>query len=189
MKKMLKAFTLVELIVVIAIIAILSTVGFVSYTGYIRDSRNSVRESTLAEASNVVTQFIATQGRAPACETASPCDFAPTGATATVVNGIKVLDWNKMNVRSIPTDPKKKADDSVIYYSYGTDNVDYDLAATKEEASGFTAIVKGSKENGGMITSAITSDPVPTGKKTCAAAPDGTDGKVINGEACIPYKF
>ncbi len=187
LKKALKGFTLVELIVVIAIIAILSTVGFVSYTGYIRDSRNSVRESNLAEASNVVTQFIAVQGRAPACGTADVevCDFAPQEGDVT--NGIDPDDWAKMNVRSVPTDPKKRPDDSVIHYVYGTNGSDYDLAASKEMPTGNIAIVKGSKENGKFVTGvdsnpAITEGDVPD---DCTV----TVNTVVAGSQCVPYNF
>lgn len=192
MKKAMKGFTLVELIVVIAIIAILSTVGFVSYTGYIRDSRNAVRESSLAEAGSVITQFIATQGRSPKCTVSSPCAFAPTSAT--LVNGIDTADWAKMNVRSVPADPKKTVGGASIYYVYGTDNVDYEIAATKEEAAGFTAIVKGSKENAGLVTGALgtvvfTSPTLPAGAVAGTDDCTGTSNKAVQGKACVPYLF
>jgi type IV pilus assembly protein PilE len=164
MKKMfnkaLKGFTLVELIVVIAIIAILSTVGFVSYTGYIRDSRNSVRQSDLSEAVNVITQFVATEGRAPACATpvsndVSICYFSPSDTTTTLEKnaataaavtwqdgtkeGINVTDWSKLNVRKAPMDPKK------VYYLYAVKGDKFALFATKEEAVGYSTLASGSE--------------------------------------------
>jgi type IV pilus assembly protein PilE len=160
LKKALKGFTLVELIVVIAIIAILSTVGFVSYTGYIRDSRNAVRQSDLSEATNVITQFIAQNGRAPVCNSGTTfCYFAPdstldtTAETAskdsTITGGIKSTDWygdtasniSGLNVRKAPLDPKK------VYYIYGSSGDKFAIFATKEETSGYSTIIQGSDSN------------------------------------------
>lgn len=204
-KKAHAGFTLVELIVVIAIVAILSTVGFVSYTGYITDSRNSVRESNLAEAGNVVTQFIATNGGAPRCTTdgttpvANPakCKFKEwkTGDAS----GIMPTDWGKMNVRSVPTDPKK-SNGADVFYVFGTDGTDFEIAATKEEKSGYSAIVKGSKDTLGFIKGAVSTvvfdspSPLPE-KATCSAdsvtagAQTKTTDTVVNGKACLPYIF
>jgi prepilin-type N-terminal cleavage/methylation domain-containing protein len=182
MKKMfnkaLKGFTLVELIVVIAIIAILSTVGFVSYTGYIRDSRNSVRQSDLAEAVNVITQFIATEGRAPSCSPANSnyCNFANLNVNG---GGIDPADWAKLNVRKAPVDPKKTSNNNTLYYQYGKTATDFWLFATKEEANGsFTALVAGSKDGG---------DPNATGFNANANMASCTG--IIPGGSCIPYTF
>ena len=95
-----KGFTLVELIVVIAIVAILSAVGFVSYTGYIRNSRNSVRQSNTSEIVNVITQFIAVNGRVPRCAdsdgdpvtTAGGCYFVALDEGETADGSLKGVD-------------------------------------------------------------------------------------------------
>lgn len=178
-KKFRKGFTLVELIVVIAIVAILSTVGFVSYTGYIRDARNSVRESDLAEGINVITQFIATEGRNPNCTTGVQCYFASGNHNSggSVVAGIASADWDKMNVRKSPADPKKNAASQAISYKYSSGGGEFWLGATKEDSTGgFTAIVKGSKEG-----AAAGMTGLDNANASCSSvAPGGT---------CVPYKF
>lgn len=203
LKKAAKGFTLVELIVVIAIVAILSTVGFVSYTGYLRDSRNSVRESALAESANVITQFIAQNGRAPACASGTTCYFGQdtavkanaaktTGRDADLQSsgadlGIADADWAMLNVQKIPEDPRN------VYYIYRSNGDDFILYATGEASDGFSSMVAGSGDFDTSIAATLQLDgnKVATGTISAGTACDANDVFITNDNDtdCVPYSF
>ena len=190
-----EGFTLVELIVVIAIVAILSTVGFVSYTGYITNSRNTVRVSDLAEASNVVTQFIATNGRTPDCESGQFCEFREDDGDASAPYGIDTADWALLNVQSTPTDPRQASGGGDIFYILGEDGSDFQVAATEENDTGELALISGSNPTTGLITGTDAATPDAT-VNDCdddvAGSGDGLGGTatlVVAGTACVPYNF
>jgi prepilin-type N-terminal cleavage/methylation domain-containing protein len=199
LKKALKGFTLVELIVVIAIIAILSTVGFVSYTGYIRDSRNAVRDSDLSEATNVITQFIAQNGRAPRCasDTGSggKCYFAKDGTLSTTgetagdavaKGGIATGDWDGgngisgLNVTKAPMDPKK------VYYVYVSKGDKFAIYATREDSNGYSSIIRGSDNFDQSVSTDVQLAGFAVTNGTIGA--DGTTIQKNGDPASVPYK-
>ncbi len=192
-KKAHAGFTLVELIVVIAIVAILSTIGFVSYNGYIASSRDTVRKSDLGEATGAITAFIASQQRAPRCKGgAAVCYFAKdTGIDAakklgTDANmpGIEDADWDKLNIKKTPEDPKK------AYYVFANGAGDkFAVFATLEENNKASSYVTGSDDFstslGGITVNGFPVDAngaIQTGGAPVAIAKNGDT-------AAVPYKF
>jgi protein-disulfide isomerase len=83
-----------------------------SFGNYKQDSDNAIRQSDLAEMTNVITQFVAVNGLLPACKNGgNMCTFSKNA------DGIADKDWDKLNVRTSPLDPEDK-----VPYGYGRIN-------------------------------------------------------------------
>lgn len=168
--------------------AIFSTIYFVSYQGYVQDSRNAVRQSDTAEIVNIITQFVATQGRTPQCidPTKRVC-FFKEGTDKKTNDGLDPDDWENLNIRLAPTDPKKNSNGTVHYYVYGYNDTDFQVAATLEDSSGnLSALVRGSDEDTPIIEGKTYAFSSPIG-----SLPDctSTEGYVVNKSGCVPYLF
>jgi len=105
MKKITKAFTLVELIIVITILAILATIAFVSFQNYVRDARDGNRLATLKNIEKWLQAFEIKTGNYP----------EPENIISITASGILISkQWEigkqvsaQIGIQTIPSDPKE----------------------------------------------------------------------------------
>lgn len=62
MRKILKGFTLAELIVVITVLAILATVGFLALSGYSQDAKESATRANVRSVQTAISSEAAVSG-------------------------------------------------------------------------------------------------------------------------------
>lgn len=62
MRKILKGFTLAELIVVITVLAILATVGFLALSGYSQDAKDAVTKTNVRSVQTAIASESAISG-------------------------------------------------------------------------------------------------------------------------------
>ena len=133
-KRILRWFTLVELIVVITIVGILSTIGFVSYSGYLVWARDSNRLGQLANITEAL-QVFATSKRLPLPD--SPINII-VGDPDTIVAyqwnaGVNVID--ALDYNNGWRDPKDK---TPFVYMVTKDRKSFQMLAFMEETWSLT---------------------------------------------------
>jgi hypothetical protein len=83
-----------------------------------------------------------TKAKAPQVAATSnylPCSGSPCGSTAATTYGIDSADWDELNIKKNPADPRDN-----LYYLYATSGSSkYFVFAVKEETSGFSTIARG----------------------------------------------
>lgn len=90
--KLLRGFTLVELLITISIIAILSTIGLVSYTSFVKNARDAKRKSDMNFIQSALEQYH------------SDSKYYPESLTPG--SPLKSPDGSKVYLNEIPNDPK-----------------------------------------------------------------------------------
>lgn len=127
------------------------------------DGAAGVGDATKAKGPTTLGASVA--GYLPCNASGSPLSCGTFGSvTAANMFGIDSADWNQFNLKSNPTDPRGS------YFMYATDGATgYALLATREEAAGYSAMIRGFKAMPWDINSVAT-DQVKAALWPAAAA-------------------
>lgn len=128
MKKLnLKAFTLVELIIVITILAVLATIAFVSFQGYTKDSRDSIRLTSLKNIEKWLQTFQITTWNYP-----DPDNKVNILASGSIIGYQWNVSDNLTKILKINKKPQDPLDGNLYTYSTNQQKTQYQLLTLKE---------------------------------------------------------
>lgn len=165
MRNLKKGFTLVELIVVITILAVLATIAFITLGDYPTQSRDSKRESDIANIAKKIS-IITSDGTVKHFQLVGSWDETPTDVQVSWAVKYKVYSWdiNFSNLKESPEAFKAPLENEkyqiVVVNDANNSNICFEIAAKREKTAKWAT---------GLVTVKWTCNPTVTNENDLAS--------------------